>query len=159
MQFFRRKNRIQNDAAAGATAEPQIPASQRYATVAFLEYLNAATWGSPANLERYCDPTLLQWYDKQNVTVQEAKAQMAEFDRNWPRQHTEWRFNQMGVTRMTYPGQSTPSDDYYFTIPFIWTGTNNQRSTKTVDGILCTVVVKLADGKHWRIAAAYKDGQ
>src|SRR5260221_152820 len=76
MPFFPRKNRTQNDAAAGATAEPQIPTSQRYATVAFLEYLNAATCGSPANLERYCHPRLLQWYEKQNVTVQEAKTQM-----------------------------------------------------------------------------------
>ena len=159
MQFFRRKNRTRNDAATGATAEPQIPASQRYATVAFLEYLNAATCGSPANLERYCHPTLLQWYEKQNVTVQEAKAQMAEFDRYWPRQHREWHFDKMAVKRMTYPGQSTPSDDYYGTIPFIWVGTNKHRSTETADGILCAVVVKLADRKHWRIAAAYKDGQ
>jgi hypothetical protein len=43
--------------------------------------------------------------------------------------------------------------------PFIWVGTSKHRSTKTADGILCAVVVKLADGKHWRIAAAYKDGQ
>jgi hypothetical protein len=43
--------------------------------------LTPRTCGSPANLERYCHPTLLQWYEKQNVTVQEAKAQMAEFDR------------------------------------------------------------------------------
>ena len=84
---------------------------------------------------------------------------MAELDRDWPRQHTEWRFDRMDVTCMTYPGQSTQSEDYYFTIPFIWTGTNKQRRTKTVDGILCVIVVKSADSKDWRIAAVYREGQ
>jgi hypothetical protein len=37
-------------------------------------------------------------------------------------------------------------------------GRAEDRSTKTADGIMCAVVVKLADGKHWRMAAAYKDG-
>lgn len=112
-----------------------------------LSYMTATQNGKPVSLAPYCTTTLLNWYGKKGLSMQEAEQDIAKYYRTWPRQRTRFNASTLQILTTEY------KDTYVVTLPFEWAATNNK---KAVGGksMFCATIVLTSNGYGYRICSA-----